>query len=111
MEPPDPCVGSFTPTLAGGVESGGWPLDLSESFKAGRSCARSWSNCFVDLIEFALERVDVSDLVGSRFSFVTENCAVKLIGVLTQTFLARDRAALGGGDDFLSHAVHSSVEI
>ena len=36
------------PTLrGGGTESDCWPLVLSESFNTGRSCARSWSNCFV----------------------------------------------------------------
>ena len=66
---------------------------------------------FRHLIEFAFKRVDVSDLVGGRFAFVTENCSVKLVGVLTQTFLARDCAALGRGDDFLSHRIDFSVEI
>ena len=66
---------------------------------------------FRHLIEFAFKRVDVSDLVGGGFAFVTEDCSVKLVGVLTQTFLARDCAALGRGDDFLSHRIDFSVEI
>ena len=66
---------------------------------------------FCHLIEFAFKGVDVSDLVGGRFAFVTENCSVKLVGVLTQAFLASDSAALGRGDDFLSHRIHFSVEI
>jgi hypothetical protein len=66
---------------------------------------------FRHVIEFASKRVDVSDLVGGRFAFVTEDCSVKLVGVLTQTFLARDCAALGRGDDFLSHRRRLSVEI
>ena len=61
--------------------------------------------------ELSLERVDVSDLVSARFSFVTEDCSVKLVGVLAQPFLAGDRAALGCRDDFLSHCINFSVEI
>ena len=66
---------------------------------------------FCHLIEFAFESVDVSDLVGGRFAFVTEDCSVKLVGMLTQTFLARDCATFGRGDDFLSHRIDFSVKI
>src|SRR5438552_18882976 len=45
--PIDPPAELLAPTFAGGGESGCWPLDLSESFNAGRSWASNWSNCFV----------------------------------------------------------------
>src|SRR5437899_10581091 len=41
VAPLEPRVGLFAPILAGGAEIGCWPLDLSDSFKAGRSCASS----------------------------------------------------------------------
>src|SRR5262249_45860728 len=52
-----------------------------------------------------------SDLVSGWFAFVTENCSVKLIGVLTQPFLAGDCAAFGRSDDFLSYRIDFPVEI
>ena len=57
------------------------------------------------------ERIDVSELVSARFSFVTEDRAVKLVGVLAQPFLAGNRAAFGCRDDFLADSVNFSIEI
>ena len=52
----------LAPTFAAGGESGCWPLDLSESFNAGRSCAvidRIVSSCRA----VPLQGVDIPKLV------------------------------------------------
>jgi len=63
------------------------------------------------IIKFVSKSVDISGLVRGGFAFVAQDRSVKLVGVLTQPFLAGDRAAFGRGHNFLSHPVHFSVEI
>src|ERR1051325_10391777 len=61
------------------------------------------------IVEFAAKSVDVCDLICGRFAFVTKNCSVKLVGVLSQSFFAGDRPAFGRCDNFLSNSVYFSL--
>src|SRR6266542_793504 len=84
---------------------------LERFVQGGQILCEQLIEFFCRVGKLSLERVDVSDLVTARFSFVTEDRAVKLVGVLTQPFFAGDRAAFSGSDDFLAHAINFSIEI
>ena len=66
---------------------------------------------FRHVIQFALKRIDIGNLIGARFSFVTENRSVKLVGMFTQPFFACDCSSFGCSYDFFAHRINLPVEI
>src|ERR1051326_5061449 len=98
-------------TLWGG--RGGWVLGLcfERVVQRRQIFCKQLIELFCDVTKLAPKRVDVSELIAAGFAFVTENGAVKLVSVFTQTFFAGDRAAFSGSHDFLAHPVNFSVKV
>ena len=61
--------------------------------------------------EFALQRLNIGELIVARFAFVAQNRAVKLIGMFAQAFLTRNGAAFFRRHNLFTHTVNFSVKV